>query len=97
MYDIGDAGERSCFEVLRNSLIQSDLPFRDFVELALYHPEFGYYARPESPMGREGDFITSPLLSPVFSYVSAISSTNYEPLLATACRRWWTLGAGMAG
>jgi SAM-dependent MidA family methyltransferase len=54
---------------LRNSLSNSDLPFRDFVELALYHPEFGYYARPRSPIGREGDFITSPLLSPLFSDV----------------------------
>src|SRR5258705_313630 len=54
-------GERSLSEVLRNALNHSDLPFRDFVELALYHPEFGYYARPESPVGREGDFITSPL------------------------------------
>jgi SAM-dependent MidA family methyltransferase len=63
------AAERSLFDVLRNSLKDSDLPFRDFVELALYHPEFGYYARPQSPIGREGDFITSPLLSPLFSDV----------------------------
>jgi SAM-dependent MidA family methyltransferase len=61
-------GERSLSDVLHNSLNRSDLPFRDFVELALYHPEFGYYARPESPVGREGDFITSPLLSPLFSF-----------------------------
>ena len=61
-------GERSLSDVLRNSLNQGDMPFRDFVELALYHPEFGYYARPESPVGREGDFITSPLLSPLFSF-----------------------------
>ena len=61
-------GERSLSDVLRNSLTHGDLPFRDFVELALYHPEFGYYARSESPVGREGDFITSPLLSPLFSF-----------------------------
>jgi len=61
-------GERSLSDVLRNSLKQGDLPFRDFVELALYHPQFGYYARSVSPVGREGDFITSPLLSPVFSF-----------------------------
>jgi SAM-dependent MidA family methyltransferase len=61
-------GERSILDVLRNSLIHSDLPFHDFVELALYHPEFGYYARTESPVGREGDYVTSPVLSPVFSY-----------------------------
>src|SRR3954454_3728396 len=56
------------FDVLRKSLKDSDLPFRDFVELVLYHPEFGYYARAESPVGREGDYVTSPVLSPVFSY-----------------------------
>ncbi|HXH41421.1 MAG TPA: SAM-dependent methyltransferase [Thermoanaerobaculia bacterium] len=61
-------GERSLSEVLRNSLTHGDLPFRDFVELVLYHPQFGYYSRPTSPVGREGDFITSPLLSPVFAF-----------------------------
>lgn len=58
-------------EVLRNLLIHGDLSFRDFVELALYHPESGYYARQTSPVGREGDYITSPLLSPAFSFALA--------------------------
>jgi len=62
------AEERSMLDVLRNSLRHSDLPFRDFVELVLYHPDFGYYARAESPVGREADYVTSPVLSPVFSY-----------------------------
>lgn len=55
-------------EVLRKSLKDSDLPFHDFVELVLYHPEFGYYAKAESPVGRDADYVTSPVLSPVFSY-----------------------------
>src|SRR5205807_3599387 len=59
---------RSMLDVLRKSLTDSDLPFRDFVELVLYHPAFGYYARTESPVGREGDYVTSPVLSPVFAY-----------------------------
>ena len=61
-------GERSILDVLRKSLKDSDLLFHDFVELVLYHPEFGYYARAESPVGKEGDYVTSPVLSPVFSY-----------------------------
>jgi len=61
-------GERSMLDVLRKSLRGSDLPFHDFVELVLYHPEFGYYARAESPVGKEGDYVTSPVLSPVFAY-----------------------------
>ncbi len=55
-------------KILRNMLSHGDLSFRDFVEVALYHPESGYYARQESPVGREGDYITSPLLSPAFSF-----------------------------
>jgi SAM-dependent MidA family methyltransferase len=54
--------------VLRNMLQHGDLPFRDFVEVALYHPEHGYYARGASPVGKEGDFVTSPHLSSVFSF-----------------------------
>ena len=61
-------GERSLSDVLHNSLNQGDLPFSDFVELVLYHPQFGYYAQSVSPVGWEGDFITSPLLSPLFSF-----------------------------
>jgi SAM-dependent MidA family methyltransferase len=60
--------EQSLLDVLRKSLVHSDLPFRDFVELALYHPECGYYSGGTSPVGREGDFITSPALSPVFAF-----------------------------
>lgn len=55
-------------DVLRNMLQYGDLPFRDFVEVALYHPEFGYYTRARSPVGKSGDFITGPSLSPAFSY-----------------------------
>jgi SAM-dependent MidA family methyltransferase len=55
-------------DVLRNALQYGDLSFRDFMELALYHPESGYYARGENPVGRGADFITAPALSPVFSF-----------------------------
>lgn len=60
--------EHSMRDVLRNMLQYGDLPFRDFVDVALYHPQFGYYTRARSPVGKEGDFITGPSLSPAFSY-----------------------------
>ena len=50
--------------VIHKLLRDNDLPFRDFVELALYHPELGYYARRAGP---EADYVTSPRLSPLFS------------------------------
>src|SRR6266496_2749568 len=60
--------EASLQEVIHNRLKSGDLPFRAFVQLVLYHPDFGYYTRPLSPVGKAADFVTSPSLSPVFSY-----------------------------
>ncbi|MEX0801546.1 MAG: SAM-dependent methyltransferase [Dehalococcoidia bacterium] len=42
------------------------VPFRDFMDLALYHPQHGYYCSRRDKMGREGDYLTSPEVSPVF-------------------------------
>jgi SAM-dependent MidA family methyltransferase len=61
-------GERTMIDVLRNLLHYGDLSFRDFVELALYHPEFGYYSRAENPVGKRGDYVTAPTLSPAFAF-----------------------------
>jgi SAM-dependent MidA family methyltransferase len=44
---------------------EGGITFRDFMDLALYHPALGYYATRE-PMGRERDFLTSPEVHPVF-------------------------------
>jgi len=60
--------ERSMSDVLRNLLSYGPLSFRDFVEIALYHPEFGYYTSGQNRVGKEGDYVTAPTLSPVFSY-----------------------------
>lgn len=35
------------------------IPFSRFMELCLYHPEFGYYSRQQEKFGRGGDFYTS--------------------------------------
>jgi len=61
-------GPPTARDVIRNLLQYGELSFRDFVEIALYHPETGYYAQPVSPVGKEGDFVTAPALSPVFAY-----------------------------
>ena len=53
---------------IRNSLQRRDLRFRDFMESALYDPEEGYYGRPRNPVGKAGDYVTAPSLSPVFPY-----------------------------
>jgi SAM-dependent MidA family methyltransferase len=45
---------------------QGPIPFRDFMEAALYHPQHGYYRSRREKMGREGDYLTSPEVSSVF-------------------------------
>lgn len=47
---------------------QGLLTFRQFMQLALYHPEEGYYRRRE-PIGARGDYLTSPVLHPLFGAV----------------------------
>lgn len=38
-----------------------------YMQHALYHPELGYYQNGQAVFGREGDYITAPLMSPLFS------------------------------
>ena len=53
------------------------LRFDEVLELALYHEELGFYAS-GSGAGREGDFLTSPEVGPLFGAV-----------LARALDEWW--------
>jgi SAM-dependent MidA family methyltransferase len=48
--------------------IREDGPvsFHDFMEMALYHPELGYYMAVPDKIGKNGDFYTSSSLGPVF-------------------------------
>lgn len=42
------------------------IPFRRFMELALYAPGFGYYSAGSRKLGVDGDFVTAPEVSPLF-------------------------------
>jgi SAM-dependent MidA family methyltransferase len=48
-----------------------EMTFRDFMELALYHPNHGYYSAEVPRYGRRGDFLTGPTAS--FWYARAIT------------------------
>ena len=54
------------------------LPFRRFMELALYHPEYGYYGSGRARVGKEGDFFTSVSVGSI-----------YGRLLTSICRDVW--------
>jgi len=47
------------------------LTFAEFMDLALYHPELGYYTSGEARIGKHGDYYTSPSVDPAFGEVLA--------------------------
>lgn len=47
------------------------MPLAEYMDLALYHPQFGYYARATRRSGRAGDFFTSVDVGPVFGELLA--------------------------
>ena len=47
------------------------LTFAEYMKLALYHPELGYYARAGRRSGRAGDFFTSVDVGPLFGALLA--------------------------
>jgi SAM-dependent MidA family methyltransferase len=59
-------------ELLRDEITRrGPIPFRRFMETALYHPEHGYYMRPRDPFGKAGDFYTAEQVQPVFGRLVA--------------------------
>ena len=66
------------------ALLQAELQqkktiaFADYMQLALYHPQFGYYSGGLPKFGRSGDFITAPELTPLFGQTLA---NQCQPIL----------------
>ncbi|MBS0319931.1 MAG: SAM-dependent methyltransferase [Proteobacteria bacterium] len=68
------------------------LPFRDWMNTALYAPGLGYYTAGARKFGADGDFITAPELTPLFGRTLA---TDVAAILAASDKRHiLELGAG---
>ncbi|MFY9724174.1 MAG: SAM-dependent methyltransferase [Bryobacteraceae bacterium] len=61
------AGEILAAEIERTGPVS----FHRFMEVALYHPQCGYYRRQPDPFGKQGDFYTAEQLQPVFGLLMA--------------------------
>ncbi len=68
------------FPVIRKEIDEGGgfLPFRRFMELALYHPHHGYYASGHARIGKGGDFFTSVSVGRIYGH-----------LLASVCKEAW--------
>jgi SAM-dependent MidA family methyltransferase len=54
------------------------ITFADFMQRALYTPNFGYYSSGSTKFGPNGDFITAPELTNLFGYTLA---NEFKPIL----------------
>lgn len=58
--------------LLRDEIrLAGPISFSRFMDVALYHPEFGYYRTPRDPFGRGGDFYTAEQVQPAFGLLIA--------------------------
>ncbi len=53
-----------------------NLPLDKFINFSLYDKKFGYYVK-KNPFGKEGDFITAPNVSRLFSEMIAIWTLSF--------------------
>jgi SAM-dependent MidA family methyltransferase len=82
--------------LLLNMLRQSGpMNFERYMELCLYHPEFGYYMQAHDRTGVEGDYFTSPDLHPVFARLVARQAAEMWEILERPARfSFVEMGAG---
>ena len=71
--DLPSAAENAALKAFIGERIRGSGPitFHDFMSLALYHPQYGYYNSRRAKMGRQGDYLTSPETHPIFGYCVA--------------------------
>src|SRR3990167_9711395 len=58
-------------ELLRDLIIEEinrkgKITFAEFMQMALYHPKYGYYNSDKERVGRFGDYYTSPAVHGIF-------------------------------
>jgi SAM-dependent MidA family methyltransferase len=67
------AHSRLCADYIRARIADAggSISFAEYMQFALYAPGLGYYSAGAIKFGREGDFVTAPEVSPLFSFVVA--------------------------
>ena len=68
-------------EIRRRIAARGAITFAEFMELALYHPQSGYYTSGER-IGASGDYYTSPAVHPAFGAMLAVQLLQMWQLLS---------------
>lgn len=82
--------------ILADRIQQSGpITFRDWMQACLYHPQHGYYRRGQPTVGRDGDFLTSPEVHPLFgAAIGHVAAELWKQLGRPAPLRIAEIGPG---
>lgn len=79
-------GKEELVKVIKDRIKkEKGISFRDFMDMALYYPELGYYTSPKAKIGGFGDFFTASELDPAFGellgkqFVEIYNKLNEKP------------------
>jgi len=65
-------GKEELINIIKQKIQQEGaISFKDFMEMALYYPNLGYYTSEKEKIGGLGDFYTSSELDPAFGNLLA--------------------------
>ena len=77
-------------EILSDEIKQrGPATFNQFMEMALYHPQYGYYSSNRLKIGGRGDFYTAPTVSPLFG--AMVARQLAEMWRLAGAPGYWTL------
>ncbi|MFW2570080.1 class I SAM-dependent methyltransferase [Legionella sp. 29fVS95] len=80
---------------IRSQIIQQgDMPFVEFMQQALYAPDFGYYSAGLQKFGAHGDFVTAPELTPLFGQTLAKQCKQLLSIMANPLLFEFGAGSG---
>ncbi len=72
------SGQSPLFEKIRNLIAEGGpISFHDYMQMALYDPELGYYASGTQRVGKKADFITSVSVGSCFGLILARRMVHY--------------------
>lgn len=87
------AASRALNDIIRREIETAGgaIPFSRYMELALYQPQYGYYSGGTHKIGSGGDFVTAPVLTPLFARTL---TRQIEALLPQTGGTVYEFGAG---
>ena len=69
------------YRIKQRILERGRITFAEFMEMALYYPDLGYYTSLKERVGARGDFYTSPVTHPIFGALISIQLEQMWHLL----------------